>query len=84
MDSMDLNSPGQIEVFAHIAVPVLLFIGDKKRMSIVSPEAAQRITSVNPAVRVVQLEGADHSIRRTRFDGYLPPLKAFLATIYSS
>lgn len=84
MGSMDLNSPGQVEVFAKVKVPILLFIGDRKKMSIVSREAAQQIVSVNPSVQVVQLEGADHSIRRTRFDGYMPALREFLASVYGS
>lgn len=82
MGSMDLFGSGQVELLGTISVPVLLFIGDKKKMSIVSPEAARQVTAVNPRVRVVQLEGADHNIRRTRFDGYLPALKEFLESIY--
>jgi pimeloyl-ACP methyl ester carboxylesterase len=65
-------------------VPVLLFIGDKEKMSIISIESAQKAASVNEKVKVVHLEGASHDIRRTRFDGYMPALKDFLKNIYSA
>jgi len=81
MTSMNMKTGDPSEVFRKIAVPVLLFIGDKKKMSIVSREAAQKVASVNPRVQVVHLEGADHNIRRTRFDGYLPALQEFLASV---
>ena len=77
---MDLDEP--FEVFKRLSVPVLLFIGDKEKMSIVSIESAQKATSVNEKVKVVHLEGASHDIRRTRFDGYMPALKDFLKNIY--
>lgn len=71
-----------IEIFANITVPVLLIIGDKEKMSIVSQEAAQQAMKLNEKVEVVHLAGASHNIRRDRFDGYLPALKAFLQKIY--
>jgi hypothetical protein len=64
-------------------VPVLFFIGDKEKMSIVSKEAAQKAADLNERVKVVHLEGASHDIRRTRFDGYMPELKKFLGEVYS-
>jgi len=77
---MDLSAP--FEVFKRISVPVLLFIGDREKMSIVSQEAAQEAARVNNKVQVVHLEGASHDIRRTRFDGYMPALKKFLEETY--
>jgi len=77
---MDLDEP--FEIFKRISVPVLLFIGDKEKMSIVSIESAQEAARVNEKVKVVHLEGASHDIRRTRFDGYMPALKDFLKNIY--
>jgi pimeloyl-ACP methyl ester carboxylesterase len=79
---MDLDEP--FEIFKRISVPVLLFIGDKEKMSIVSLESAQKAASVNEKVKMVHLEGASHDIRRTRFDGYMPALKDFLKNIYSA
>jgi N-formylmaleamate deformylase len=79
---MDLSAP--FEVFSRITVPVLLFIGDKAKMSIVSPQAAREAARVNPKVQVVHLEGASHNIRRTRCDGYMPALKKFLREVTCS
>jgi N-formylmaleamate deformylase len=84
MSSMNMMARDPFEVFKKITVPVLLLIGDKKRMSIVSKECAGKVCSLNSQVRVVQLEGADHNIRRTRFDGYMPALQEFLGDIYLS
>jgi N-formylmaleamate deformylase len=78
LPSMEMDSSAPFEVFSRITVPVLLFIGDKEKMSIVSPQAAHQAALVNPKVQVVHLEGASHDIRRTRFDGYMPALKKFL------
>lgn len=77
---MDLAAP--FEVLGKVRVPILLFIGDKEKMSIMSQAAAQKAAEANKRLRVMHLEGASHDIRRTRFDGYMPALKSFLAEIY--
>ena len=84
MTILDFNQSAPFEVFKKVTVPVLLFIGDREKMSIVSQETAQEIVRVNEAVKVVYLEGASHDIRRTRFDGYLPALKKFLGEVYNT
>jgi N-formylmaleamate deformylase len=84
MTSMEMDLSAPFEIFRKITVPVLLFIGDREKMSIVSTEAAQKAVEANPKVQVVHLEGASHDIRRTRFDGYMPALKKFLDDIYHS
>ena len=84
MPSMHMETADPFEVFRKITVPVLFFIGDKEKMSIVSTDTAQKAASVNDRVKVVHLEGASHDIRRTRFDGYMPALKEFLKEIYQS
>ena len=82
MASMPIVNPDPFEVFRQITVPVLLFIGDREKMSIVSQETAQKVAQVNDRIKVVHLEGASHDIRRTRFDGYMPALKQFLNEAY--
>jgi pimeloyl-ACP methyl ester carboxylesterase len=82
MPRMEMELAAPFEVFKRISVPVLLFIGDKEKMSIVSIESAQKAARVNEKVKVVHLEGASHDIRRTRFDGYMPALKDFLKNTY--
>jgi N-formylmaleamate deformylase len=84
MATMKLDVVDPFEVFKKITVPILFFIGDKEKMSIVSRESAQQAADLNSLVKVVHLAGASHDIRRTRFDGYMPALKNFLATIYPS
>jgi pimeloyl-ACP methyl ester carboxylesterase len=78
----DMLSADPFEAIKQIQVPVILFIGDKEKMSIVSSEGAQKAAEANAKLRVVHLEGASHDIRRTRFDGYMPALKDFLKEIY--
>jgi len=82
MSLMDFSTSDPLAVFGKVQVPVLLIIGDKEKMSIVSQETARQAAQANPRVKVVHLEGASHDIRRTRFDGYLPALKDFLKTVY--
>jgi len=84
MTSMKMGLSDPFEVFKRITVPVLLFIGDREKMSIVSLETAHAAARVNAKVQVVHLEGASHDIRRTRFDGYMPALKKYLGDINHS
>lgn len=79
---MEMHASEPLEAIRKIQVPILLFIGDREKMSIVSVDTAQKAASLNDKVQVVHLEGASHDIRRTRFDGYLPALREFLAEGY--
>jgi len=83
MTEMDFQADSPFEAFNKVEVPVLLFIGDKEKMSIVSEDTAAKIATLNPRVQVVHLAGASHDIRRTRFEGYMPALKAFLHQVYA-
>ena len=84
MTSMGMEIADPFEVLKKITVPVLIFTGEKEKMSIVSTDSAQKAASVNDKVKVVHLEGASHDIRRTRFDGYMPALEDFLKDIYKT
>jgi pimeloyl-ACP methyl ester carboxylesterase len=84
MASMQVINIDPFEVFRRITVPVLLFIGDREKMAIVSQETAHKAAQVNHRIQLVHLEGASHDIRRTRFDGYMPALKQFLYEVYKS
>ena len=70
------------DAFKKVDAPILLFTGDRKKMAIVSLAAAQEAVNANPKVEVVHLAGASHDIRRTRFDGYISNLRAFLSKNY--
>jgi N-formylmaleamate deformylase len=84
MRSMTLGfTPGiPTEILKKIEVPVLLFVGDRDKGSIVSLEVAEAIQKTTKYLRVVHLEGANHDIRRKRFDGYITALRSFLEEIY--
>ncbi len=82
LPAMKMDSSEPLEIFRKITVPILLFIGDKEKMSIVSRETGQAIARCNDQIRLVHLVGASHDIRRTRFEGYLPALKEFLGEVF--
>jgi pimeloyl-ACP methyl ester carboxylesterase len=72
-----------IEALKKIKVPIMLFIGDREKGSIVSVKVAQEIKIIIPDLKLVHLEGANHDIRRSKFDEYMTALKTFLAQVYS-
>ena len=74
--------PSPFETAKAIKVPALLFRGDREKGSIVSLEVAQELEKSIPGLQVVHLEGANHDIRRSKFDGYMSALKSFLAEAY--
>ena len=82
LPTMELHQMSPFEAFKRVTAPIMLFIGDREQMAIVSQEAAQEIVNVNDKVEVLHLEGASHDIRRTRIDGYMPALQLFLSSIY--
>jgi hypothetical protein len=46
---------------------------------IISPQHAQEAQSLNPRLRVANLAGAGHSIRRDEFGPYMRAVRSFLA-----
>ena len=84
MTAMKMDSSESLRMFQKITVPVMLFIGDREKMSIVSRETGHAIARCNDQIRLVHLVGASHDIRRTRFDGYMPALKEFLGEVFRS
>ena len=81
--STEMMAADPLAVMRKISVPVVLVIGDREKMSIVSPETAAEATRQNNLVRVVHMAGASHDIRRTRFDGYMRALGEFLEEMYT-
>jgi pimeloyl-ACP methyl ester carboxylesterase len=82
LTGMILDQVQSFEAFKKITAPILLYTGDREEMAIVSQAAAQEAVKANHKVEVVHLAGASHDIRRTRFDGYMPALLAFLSIVY--
>jgi lipase len=84
MASMGIGVGDPLEIFKRINMPVLLIIGDKDKGSIVSQAAAREVAKINDRVKVIHLEGANHDVRRCRFDGYIAALQAFIAELYAA
>jgi pimeloyl-ACP methyl ester carboxylesterase len=82
LPTMELHQLSPFEAFKRVTAPIMLFIGDREKMAIVSQDAAKEAVKANDKVEVLHLEGASHDIRRTRFDGYMPALQAFLSSSY--
>jgi len=74
----DSEMPDQFEALKKIKVPTLLLMGDREQGAIVSEEAAQEMAKILPDLRVVHLKGANHDIRRAKFDAYMAALRNFL------
>ena len=71
------------EVAKKIKVPALLFMGDRELGSIVSKEVAQELAKSIPGLQIAHLRGANHDIRRAKFEEYITVLKNFLDEAYS-
>lgn len=81
--ALDFNAGIPEKLLGKIEIPVLLFIGDREKGSIVSMEVAESMKAATHDLRIVHLEGANHDIRRARFDDYIHHLRAFLNECYS-
>jgi N-formylmaleamate deformylase len=75
--------PSPFEAVKKVKVPTLLFMGDREKGSIVSVEVAEKMKTLIPDLQVSHLEGANHDIRRSKFEEYMTALKTFLAQVYS-
>ncbi len=73
--------PFWTEVVAALHAPTLLITADPGKGSIVTPQAAQAAAALNPVVRVVNIAGAGHSIRRENFSDYMAALQEFLLSV---
>ena len=84
LPALGIHQLQPFEAFKQVTAPILMFTGDREKMAIVSQDATEEVVKANDRVMIIHLEGASHDIRRTRFDGYMPALQAFLSSIYSS
>jgi pimeloyl-ACP methyl ester carboxylesterase len=76
---IDIEGIFPSDVLKKIKVPTLLIMGDRERGAIVSQEAAQELAAILPDLQIAHLQGANHDIRRAKFDEYIQSLKSFLA-----
>jgi N-formylmaleamate deformylase len=61
-----------------ITCPTLLITAENDKGSIVTPQAAQLAVELNSKIRVVNIRGAGHNIRRENYDDYMKAIRAFL------
>lgn len=62
-----------------IKAPALLIMGDRDAGSVVSEEVAEKLTGLIPDLQIAHLRGANHDIRRAKFDEYMVAVRGFLA-----
>lgn len=82
MKEMGTPNPEPFEVAKKITVPALLVMGDRDAGAIVSKDVAQKLAELIPDLQVAHLAGANHDIRRAKFEGYMKALKDFLRKVY--
>lgn len=63
---------------AAILAPTLVIHGDQTLGSLVSPEQAQDVRTINPNIATVAIERAGHNVRRENFADFLSAVRAFL------
>ncbi len=80
-DSVD-NPPFSLQVAEKITVPTLLIMGDREKGSIVSVQVAQEMKKLIPDLQIAHLRGANHDIRRSKFDEYMTAVRKFLDEEY--
>ena len=56
----------------------LLLTGDPSKGAIVSPETAREVVGLSSSIRVVNIPGVGHSIRRENYPRFMQAVIAFL------
>ena len=71
-----------VDTLRQVTAPGLLIIGDRDAGAIVSEQIATDAAASMPNLQVVHLAGANHDIRRARFDAYMRALRHFVDRTY--
>ena len=69
------------EIVPEIDCPTMVITADPKKGALITPQMAKTIVSMNPRIRVVNIKGAGHSIRRENFKGYMRAVEDFLKEV---
>ncbi len=69
------------ELLPRVTCPVLALTADLDRGALLASAAVDRLRALVPHVRVEQIAGAGHNIRREQFDRYVEVVRAFLAPL---
>lgn len=64
-----------------IKVPALLLTGDPEKGSIVTAEGAEEAHSLNPLIKVVNIPGVGHNIRRENYLAFMQAVRSFLKSL---
>jgi pimeloyl-ACP methyl ester carboxylesterase len=86
-NALDRVGSGKVDrqaTLRRIACPVLLITADPALGAIVSEESASTLKALVPQLRVAQIPGAGHNIRREQFSRYLEIVRAFLSEVAAS
>jgi pimeloyl-ACP methyl ester carboxylesterase len=86
-NALDRVGPGAVDwqaVLRRITCPALLITADPALGAIVSEEKAAVLKTLVPQLRVAQIPGAGHNIRREQFARYLEIVRAFLSEVTAS
>ena len=67
------------EAMARVVCPMLLVTADNALGSGVTPEAAAEAQRIKPDLRVVNIPGAGHNVRREQFESFVEAVRGFLA-----
>jgi pimeloyl-ACP methyl ester carboxylesterase len=62
-----------------ITVPALLLTADPQKGAIVTPEGAAEAQALSPHIRVVNIPGAGHNIRRENYPAFMKAVREFLS-----
>jgi pimeloyl-ACP methyl ester carboxylesterase len=92
VDSMAQVSPKLVQIFDQpeppwrealpkIACPILLIAGDLETGDLITPEDVRVMSGLWRDGRVVQIEGAGHSVHRDRYEPFIATVQAFLVEI---
>ena len=66
------------DALARVTCPLLLITADLERGASVAPETADEARRILPTLRVANIAGAGHSVRREQFEAYIAAVKSFL------
>jgi pimeloyl-ACP methyl ester carboxylesterase len=81
LSAMNLDPNASVDwpaTLRRITCPALLIAADPARGAIITDESAASLRGLVPQLRVAQIAGAGHNIRRDQFDRYLEVVRAFL------
>ncbi len=70
------------DLLEKVRSPAMLIYGDRSAGALLSEGAAFEFQKRIPGLRIVHFPGANHDIRRVRFEGYIRELKSFLADVF--